>query len=183
MDRRSFLTAGLLAGCSLAFPLKSWARNALVPDFFAEKVLSLYNVNTGESLEKIPFWENGVYLPQQIEIINHFCRDFRNDSVREIDIRLLDMLFDIRQILNRPQANIHLISAYRSPETNESLRKKGHGVAKQSFHLVGKAFDIRVEGVELVNLRDAAWRYHQGGVGYYPRSRFVHIDTGPVRSW
>ncbi|NLV24744.1 MAG: DUF882 domain-containing protein [Deltaproteobacteria bacterium] len=148
-----------------------------------EKTLTLYSPNTGEILKEIPFWRNGSYLPTEIKEINRFCRDVRNDKIASIDRKLLDMLFDINQSFPLKHSKIILICGYRSPETNAQLRKSGHSVAKRSYHMEGKAFDVRIEGVSLANLRKVALRYGQGGVGYYPRSGFVHIDTGPVRNW
>ena len=181
-NRRDFLKVGLLAGAALAFPIEALAKVAKNKTQ-QEKVLTLHNPNTGEHLKEIPFWKNGSYLTKEIREINRFCRDFRNNEVTAIDKKLLDMLYDLQRFFPAKNQKIILVSAYRSPATNAYLRKAGHNVAKKSYHMEGKAFDIRFDGVSLVHLRRAALRYGRGGVGYYPRSGFVHIDTGPVRSW
>jgi uncharacterized protein YcbK (DUF882 family) len=180
--RRDFLKVCFLTGAAMALPMNALASVARKRNP-KEKILTLYNPNTGEYLKEVPFWKNGFYLPSEITEINRFCRDFRNDEITHIDQQLLDMLYDIRQYFPSKSSRIILVSAYRSPETNALLRKTGHNVAKNSYHMEGKAFDVRIEGVSLANLRKAALRYGRGGVGYYPRSGFVHIDTGPVRSW
>ncbi|NLC71513.1 MAG: DUF882 domain-containing protein [Desulfuromonadaceae bacterium] len=180
--RRNFLKICLFGGAAMALPVDALAK-AVKKKTSREKILTLYNPNTGEYLKDIAFWKNGSYLTPEIKEINRFCRDFRNDEVTSIDKKLLDMLYDIHQKFPSKNSKIILVSAYRSPETNTFLRKTGHRVAKRSYHMEGKAFDVRIEGVSLANLRKVALRYGRGGVGYYPRSGFVHIDTGPVRSW
>jgi uncharacterized protein YcbK (DUF882 family) len=109
-------------------------------------------------------------------------RDFRTDDIHPIDTALLDQLFDLKQTLglNKP---FHIISGYRSPFTNAQLHKHSHGVAKHSFHMQGRAIDIRVEGVSSKRIRNAALNMAQGGVGYYPRNNFVHLDSGRFRTW
>ena len=112
-------------------------------------------------------------------------RDFRQNEVKPIDPQLLDLLFELGGTLETDQP-FHVISGYRSPHTNQMLRERGGsdtGVATKSLHMVGKAIDIRVPGVKLDDLRAAAKSLKLGGVGFYPSSNFVHLDTGRVRYW
>ncbi len=145
------------------------------------KTLSFEHTHTGEKL-KLTYFERGNYIKDALQEINYLLRDFRTDEIHPIDTALLDQLFDLKQTLglNKP---FHIISGYRSPFTNARLRKHSHGVAEHSFHLRGRAIDIRVEGVSSKTIRNAALAMAQGGVGYYPRSNFVHLDSGRFRTW
>ena len=145
------------------------------------KTLSFEHTHTGEKL-KLTYFEHGNYIKDALQEINYLLRDFRSDDIHPIDTALLDQLFDLKQALgfNRP---FHIISGYRSPFTNARLRKHSHGVAEHSFHMQGRAIDIRVEGVSSKMIRNAALNMAQGGVGYYPRNNFVHLDSGRFRSW
>ena len=181
-SRRGFLKIGFMATAGLALPAVSLAkvtsRNAP-----SEKTLSLLNQHTGESLDNIVFWENGDYLNEGLETINYLCRDYRTGEIMPIDTRLLDLLYEINQKLPVSNPQHIIVSGYRSAKTNEKLRKNSRRVAKKSYHLKGKALDIRCPDCDLRIIRKIALRLHMGGVGYYPRSQFVHIDTGPIRSW
>ena len=145
------------------------------------KTLSFEHTHTGEKL-KLTYFERGNYIKDALQEINYLFRDFRTDDIHPIDTVLLDQLFDLKQTLglNGP---FHIISGYRSPFTNTQLRKHSHGVAEHSFHMQGRAIDIRVEGVSSKMIRNAALNMAQGGVGYYPRNNFVHLDTGDFRTW
>jgi len=145
------------------------------------KTLSFEHTHTGEKL-KLTYFERGNYIKDALQEINYLLRDFRTDDIHRIDTALLDQLFDLKQTLslNKPY---HIISGYRSPFTNGQLRKHSYGVAEHSFHMQGRAIDIRVEGVSSKMIRNAALNLAQGGVGYYPRSNFVHLDTGAFRTW
>ena len=125
------------------------------------------------------------YVPQALGSLNHFLRDHYSGEVGQIDPQLFDLLHDVRQALGSGvPLSYQIISGYRGPLTNARLRStRGGGVAKQSLHMVGKAIDVRLPGVPLAELRDAALSLKAGGVGYYPRDQFVHIDTGRVRTW
>lgn len=151
---------------------------------FANKVergLYFYNTHTGEYLKET-YWENGVYIPQALSRINYILRDFRSGEVRQIDTNLLDLLYVIKSQLGTEKP-FHIISGYRSPTTNDFLRKVSTGVASKSMHMEGKAIDIYIPDVPLHVLRDTAINLKAGGVGYYPASNFVHIDTGRFRVW
>ncbi|MDD1628043.1 MAG: DUF882 domain-containing protein [Methylococcaceae bacterium] len=145
------------------------------------KTLSFEHTHTGDKL-KLTYFERGNYIKDALQEINYLLRDFRTDDIYPIDTALLDQLFDLKQTLgvNKP---FHIISGYRSPFTNTQLRKHGHGVAEHSYHMQGRAIDIRVEGVSSRVIRNAALTMAQGGVGYYPRNNFVHLDTGEFRTW
>jgi uncharacterized protein YcbK (DUF882 family) len=143
--------------------------------------LSFYNTHTGERLKSV-YWAAGDYIAESLREINHILRDPRNDQVHDIDPRLLDLLFALRKEIDANQP-FHVISGYRSPDTNAFLRAHSSGVAENSLHLVGQAIDIRSPGRTLSNLRKAAMALKGGGVGYYPKSDFVHVDIGRVRYW
>jgi len=147
----------------------------------APRQLRFYHTHTGEKLNLV-YHENGAYLPDALDEINHLLRDFRSDDVFPIDPALLDFLHAARDRVGST-AGVEIISAYRSPATNEMLRKRGGGVAQKSQHLAGKAIDVRLTDVATADLRQASLDLARGGVGYYPKSDFVHLDTGRVRWW
>jgi uncharacterized protein YcbK (DUF882 family) len=180
IDRRLFLKLGLACATTLAFPLPGWAQ--LKNTLSREKTLSFYNTHTGEKLKKVVFWAEGRYLQEAMTDINYLLRDFRTNEIADIDPQLFDQLFAVRQKLGTDRP-FHIISGYRSPQTNRMRRSRSKGVAKNSLHLVGRAVDIRVPGQRLSDLRKVALSLKAGGVGYYPTSDFVHMDTGPVRRW
>jgi len=153
-----------------------------LPPPSGDKVLSLYNTHTGEFIKKAVFWSEGHFVPETIDRINHLLRDHRTGDMYEMDPHLYVLLYRIsRKIeVNKP---IHIISGYRSPKTNAALAKASNGVAKNSLHMRGMAMDIRVPGRELKVVRQVALNLAEGGVGYYPDSEFVHIDTGRPRCW
>lgn len=148
-----------------------------------ERQLSFYHTHTGKRLDVV-YSRNGTYVPSALEEINHFLFDFRTGDKAEMDPQLLDLIYDVREALGST-ATYQIISAYRSPKTNEMLRgqSRNTGVARNSQHLLGKAIDVRLEGVETTTLRDTALAMKRGGVGFYEASDFVHMDTGRPRSW
>ena len=180
MTRRQFVRFGLASALVCATPWPAWARSIF--DTSPERSLSLYNTHTGEELNRIVYWQRGSYLSESLSEINYLLRDHRTDETIRIDAGALDIMFALRKQypVGRP---FEIISAYRSPETNNLLRRTSSGVAKSSFHTLGQAIDLRLPGVPLKKLRTSALRMKRGGVGYYPASDFIHIDTGPVRSW
>ncbi|GAA5315867.1 MAG: DUF882 domain-containing protein [Candidatus Pelagadaptatus aseana] len=143
--------------------------------------MDLLHLHTGERLTT-RYWEQGHYHADALSEINHFFRDHRNNQIAGIDPALLDSIHQLQQHLDY-QGEIHIISGYRSPETNEKLRQQGRGVAKRSFHLQGRAIDLRLPKADLSDVRKAALALHNGGVGYYPNSNFLHLDTGRKRQW
>ncbi|WGW01874.1 DUF882 domain-containing protein [Vibrio sp. YMD68] len=177
LSRRRFIQ---LAGSSIvvASGIPSLAL-ASYPD--QPRHLVMNNLHTGESLESSYF--NGIdYVEGELDRLSHLCRDFRRNEVHPMDRRLFDQISQIQSLLGS-QSEVQIISGYRSPATNSALRANSNGVAKKSFHMLGQAMDFRLHGVNLKDVREAAMSLKAGGVGYYPRSNFIHIDTGPVRSW
>lgn len=183
LNRRSFLGAGAVAAAGALAP---WAASAAVA---SEKKrvtrrLSFFNTHTGERLET-EYCCDGIYDPEALSRMNHILRDFRANEVKAIDPKLFDLLHELGGVLET-DTPFHIISGYRSPNTNTMLRTRGGaetGVASKSLHMVGKAIDIRLPGTKLDHLRAAARSLKLGGVGYYPSSNFVHVDTGRVRYW
>ena len=143
--------------------------------------LGFYNLHTGESLKTV-YYENGRYVAGALQEINYVLRDFRANEVKPIDPRLLDLLVELRDQLGTT-ASYDVISGYRSPKTNAMLHSYSEGVAVHSLHVDGRAIDIRVLNRDLSTLHYAALSLRAGGVGYYPRSDFVHVDTGRIRRW
>jgi len=147
------------------------------------RTLSIYNTHTKNTVT-ITFKKDGEYLPDGLKQINHVMRDWRRDEPTEMDPELIDLIWQLHRELGS-QKPVHLISGYRSRKTNESLRRKGGGQARNSRHILGKAADIHFPDVSVKRLRNSALVHEVGGVGYYPKSAlpFVHVDTGHVRSW
>jgi uncharacterized protein YcbK (DUF882 family) len=144
------------------------------------RALAFESLHTGERLE-VAYSERGEYLPEALTHLDRLLRDHRTGEVHAIDPALFDLLHDVRTATGGRVFEV--ISGYRSAATNEALRAQSGGIAAKSLHLVGKAIDVRLRGVECAALRRAALRLARGGVGYYPGPDFVHLDTGRVRSW
>ncbi|MFN3598210.1 MAG: DUF882 domain-containing protein [Aquificaceae bacterium] len=144
------------------------------------RYLNMYSLNTGERLKTL-YWMDGNYIESSLKDINHFLRDYRSGEITNMDVNLLDLLYLITKLSGKEE--IIVISGYRSPTINYYLHKTKKGVAKDSYHTLGRAIDIRIEGMSLGALRDLALALRAGGVGYYPKSGFVHLDTGPFRYW
>ncbi|MET1029185.1 MAG: DUF882 domain-containing protein [Dongiaceae bacterium] len=177
MSRRNLLGLGLAA---TALTLVPQFAEAALPNS-GNRTLAFYNTHTGEAL-KATYWANGRYDKGALKDINFILRDHRNNEVMRIDPHLLDLLTELhRRTASRKP--IEIVCGYRSPATNAMLVTMSSGVARNSLHMQGKAIDIRVADVSTRELRDAAMSMQMGGVGYYPRSDFVHVDTGKVRHW
>ena len=173
LRRRNFLAGGLAGFSSLA-AVPGWT--SVTPG-----TLKLYHIHTAESLV-IDYRHGNAIIASALREIDQLLRDFRTNQVESIDINLLDtlsLLFDRFGQLGR----FEVISGFRSPRTNAALRRLSDGVAKNSFHMLGRAIDVRLIGTPTDRLRDAALALGRGGVGYYPESNFIHLDTGAVRSW
>jgi uncharacterized protein YcbK (DUF882 family) len=175
--RRDVLTFGAALGLT-AIAAPAWARQL---DIWEPRRAILDNLHTGEAFNEV-YYANGSYLPDALAEATRIMRDWRTGDERFIDPTLFDALHAIRDRLESPRP-FQVISGYRSPRTNATLNRRSSGVAENSQHVLGKAIDVRIEGVELSNLRNAALDLAAGGVGYYPRSNFVHVDTGRVRQW
>jgi len=178
VSRRRFLTfVGGVACSTLAMP--HVARAGVIDA--AERRLAVENLHTGEALS-VAYRVEGKLVPDALEEINYVLRDHRTGDVVDVDVALIDLLSSLRRQLGTGEP-FGLVSGYRSPKTNAMLRKNSNGVAKRSYHMKAMAADIRLPGVDLATLRKAALDLRQGGVGYYPKSGFIHVDVGPVRSW
>ena len=181
-SRRSFLhrsAQAMLLGSALGLAGRTaWATPASV------RSLMLDHTHTRERIDLV-YASGDHYLPQALGSLNRFLRDHYSGEVGQIDPQLFDLLHNVRQALGSGvPLSYQIISGYRSPLTNARLRStRGGGVASHSLHMEGKAIDIRLPGVPLAELRDAALSLKAGGVGYYPHDQFVHIDTGRVRTW
>ncbi len=175
-SRRNFLKTATGTAAILLAPTTVVAKPAPT-----ERVLRLHNLHTGENL-KATYWAEGRYIAEEMAALNRVLRDHRSNEAYTMDQRLFDMLHLLQQQVDS-NGSYHVISGYRSPATNAKLHKKSNGVAKRSLHMQGRAIDIRLPGVELKHLRQAALNLKAGGVGYYPRSGFIHVDTGRTRFW
>jgi uncharacterized protein YcbK (DUF882 family) len=162
------------AALSLALPFApaAWAA--------APRAISLYHTHTSERLNVV-YYEGGEYVPDALTELNSMLRDFRTSEVCQFDPALFDQLHALN--LACGEGTYEVVSAFRSAQTNSMLRQQSRRVAKDSLHVRGRAIDVRLSGRETRRLRDAALSLRQGGVGYYARSNFVHLDTGAVRSW
>lgn len=139
------------------------------------------NLHTGERLNAA-YWSNGDYSSSGLKQFNRLLRDHRQNESTRMDPKLLDLVHKLKEKLNY-NGEIQIISGYRTAKTNAMLRSRSSGVAKRSYHTRGMAIDLRMPGVPLSKVRRAALDLRLGGVGYYPKSNFVHVDTGPVRRW
>lgn len=163
------------ASASLAAPAGALANTSPV------RRLGVLNLHTGERFDGV-YWEAGAYVQDALALFDKVLRDHRTGEVHKIAPELLDLALTVSGRLG-VQETVQIISGYRSPKTNAALHQASSGVATKSLHMEGKALDIRLAGVDLARLRDAAWSLQRGGVGYYPDSNFVHIDIGRVRRW
>jgi uncharacterized protein YcbK (DUF882 family) len=144
--------------------------------------LLLYNTHTGERINVV-YRQGERYIPSALAQLDYFLRDHRTGEVRRFDPRLYDILSDLTVSVGHPGAEIDIVCGYRTPSTNEFLRARTAGVAKNSLHIQAQAIDLRVPGTNTLALRRAALALARGGVGYYPHSDFIHVDTGRVRQW
>lgn len=176
IGRRRFLVGSMGAAAAAFGP----GRSALAAGAPAHR-LSFFHIHTSEKLT-VTYRENGQLISAALQEINHYLRDFRNDHIHEIDVGLLDTLHALYETFDA-RGNFEVISGYRSPQTNAALRHATTGVAEKSLHIQGQAIDVRLTSAKTAALRDAALALKVGGVGYYPQSNFVHLDTGAVRSW
>jgi uncharacterized protein YcbK (DUF882 family) len=144
--------------------------------------LRLFHTHTGERLDII-YRVGDNYLPGALARLDQYLRDHRTGAVLHYNPKIFDLLHEISEKLGRSANEINVICGYRSPWSNEFLRTHGHDVARHSLHMQAMAIDIRIPGVSTSRLRNTALALDQGGVGYYPKSEFVHVDVGRVRRW
>lgn len=179
LSRRRFLKIGTLLAAGLALPQTLYAVPR--PEDRGVRTLQFFNTHTREQIE-VNYYKDGRYDRDAVASVNTILRDHRTGEVHPIDLRLLDLLHAIRTKVGQ-ESCLHVISGYRSPATNAQLRHRSRGVARKSLHMLGQAADIRIPGTSTGMIRKIALGMRRGGVGYYPKSDFVHVDIGPVRSW
>lgn len=177
-SRRKWLSLGGIVLGAAVFP------NQLLAAVSTPKprILRMRNINTGEYFNSEFYTEKGFSLGA-LRKLDWFMRDKRNDQVHRMDPRLFNKLYRIQSALGLRNAEIQIICGYRSAASNAAMHRRSRGVASNSYHVKGQAIDFRIDGVALSKVRQAAQDLNNGGVGFYPKSNFVHIDTGPVRDW
>lgn len=173
--RRHLVLASAGAGALMLAPAAAFAVHS------PARALSFYHTHTGEKL-RVTYAEGDRHIPEALDEVSRFLRDFRSGEAHPMDPKLLDILHHVQQATGG-KGPFEIISAYRSPQTNEMLRSNSNGVAQRSLHMEGRAMDVRLRGVDTRQLREAALELKAGGVGYYQDSDFVHVDTGRVRYW
>lgn len=173
MNRRYFLGLALSTAAAPVLAKKHADR---------PRILSLHHLHTDERIS-VTYRIGDRYQRAALAKLDHFLRDFRTEDTVRMDPQLFDLLYDVKCHLGDRDAHYEVLSAYRSPRTNAMLRRTHHGVARKSLHMSGKAMDIRFPDCSTRKIRDAALSVGRGGVGYYRRSDFVHVDTGAVRHW
>lgn len=178
MGRRSFLGLGIAGASALTLMPRTVFARSVATD---SRTLGFFNTHTNETL-KATYWRSGAYDQGAIRDIDYILRDHRSGDVFSMDLGLFDLLVDLHRRTGSRKP-FEVISGYRSPVTNAKLAAASNGVAKHSMHMDGKAIDIRLRDVDLAELRINALAMKAGGVGYYPKSDFVHVDTGRVRQW
>nr|WP_311197290.1 YcbK family protein [Vibrio sp. SS-MA-C1-2] len=172
--RKWLIRASMLTGLAMLPMTKAFSSPI-------SRKLTLHNVNTLENISTT-YYLDGNYNNRELSKLDTFCRDHRRNEQSHMDEKLFDQIARIQAYLG-VQREVYVISAYRSPETNKAKRAQSKSVAKKSYHMKGQAMDISIDGVALSKVHEAALELKMGGVGYYPNSNFIHIDTGPVRSW
>lgn len=174
MNRRYFLGLALSAAAAPVFAKHKSNNKA--------RILTLRHLHTDEKLS-LTYRVGQHYERDALRKLNRLFRDHRTNEIARIDPKLFDLLYDLQKTTGHPDSEFEIFSAYRSPKTNAMLRRSSRRVAKRSLHMSGKAVDIRLCGCSNRKVRQTAIDLSRGGVGYYPRSSFIHVDTGPVRSW
>ena len=179
INRRNFLKLMIWTGL-ISYSSKS--AFAAINDLSSEvRSLSLFNPRTKEGYNGV-YWRNGEYVASALARVNYIMRDVRTDDIKQIDTDLLDLIHKLSLKL-KTDGPFHILSGYRSPKTNSLIVKQFERTAKNRFHTKGQAVDIRLPGLRASKLRRAAFELREGGIGFYPRRKFVHVDVGPVRYW
>jgi uncharacterized protein YcbK (DUF882 family) len=179
-SRRSMLKAGAALASALIFP--PLAHASVNPAFKnPTRSIALVNPHTGDTLKTV-YWEKGIYHPEPLKDIAYMMRDIHSQDMSPIDPRLVDILYMLQNSL-RTKSPFEVVCGYRTPRNNAYIYKHERGVARNSYHMYGRAVDIRMKDRSAGVIQRAAWALQQGGVGYYPKAGFVHIDTGGVRRW
>lgn len=176
-ERRQFLRFGALLGAGMLLgPRLAMARVK------QDRLLMMTNPHTGEKIRTIYWTPTEGYLRESLDSVSHFMRDFRQNQVKAIDPLLLDIVHAISLHIGTHR-KFEVMSGFRSPKTNQMLARRSKNVAKKSYHMKAKAMDFQVKGVSSQDLRRIALSLRAGGVGYYPGARYIHVDTGEVRTW
>lgn len=179
VSRRSFVSA---IAAAAVFPTAPFAKTpAILTGAGDFRSLSLINNRTAERLNTV-YWIEGEYVPEALDAVSYVMRDWRRNEVLPIDARVVDIIAATHNLLGTSEA-FELVSGYRSPQTNAMLRSKSRGVARKSYHTQGMAVDLTLKGRSVRQMARAAQTLGAGGVGRYTRSKFVHVDCGPVRDW
>jgi uncharacterized protein YcbK (DUF882 family) len=185
LTRKALGSMALFVAALLCSPAVLCAPSASAnPSVQAETTyrLRLYHTHTQERIDVV-YRVGDNYIPSAIAALDHFLRDHRTGTATQLNPNLFDLLHDLTVAVGRPDTEIDIICGYRTPWSNNFLRRTSPGVAEHSLHMEGEAIDIRIPGVSTAEVRDAAEGLHRGGVGYYPFSKFVHVDVGRVRRW
>lgn len=180
MERRTFLKSGLTLSMSALLSVGSVTPALALPSG-GEYRVSFKSAHTGEVFSGT-YRVGNKYLPQAFERINYVLRDFRANEVFPIDPRVVDIVAIVHKMTGARDP-YSVLSGYRNPKTNASLRSGSDGVAKRSLHMSGQAIDVRLDNINPTRIRDLATKLKAGGVGYYSRSGFVHMDSGVFRTW
>jgi len=185
IDRRSFLKTGacalLCAAAASVLPNAALAAPFSAGMEQAARRVSFRNTHTNEIFSGV-YRVGNKYLPDAFDRINVVLRDFRSEEIFPIDPRVIDIIYTVHSMSGQIEP-YEILSGYRCPKTNSMLRKNSEGVAKNSLHMTGQAIDLRLPGFSTRRIKDLACTLKAGGVGYYPKSDFVHMDTGIVRAW
>ena len=187
VSRRKFLGLGAVAAVStlvatsIIHPASAaiFSRNSYSEN--GSRKITFRNSHTGETFSGV-YRVGDKYLPDAFERINVVLRDFRTDELFPIDPRVIDIIYAVHQQTQHDEP-YEILSGYRCPKTNKMLRGASGGVAKNSLHMTGQAVDLRLPGFSTARIRDLAKSLRAGGVGYYSKSNFVHMDSGDVRHW
>ena len=185
VSRRKFLGFGAIAAGTLAVTTLAKPASAAIfsgaSQFDGARKISFRNTHTGETFSGV-YRVGDKYLPDAFDRINIVLRDFRSNELFPIDPRVMDIIYSVHQMTKQAEP-YEVLSGYRCPKTNAGLRSHSEGVAKNSLHMTGQAIDVRLPGFNTRQMRNLAVSLKAGGVGYYPKSDFVHMDTGDVRTW
>jgi uncharacterized protein YcbK (DUF882 family) len=183
MPRRNLFrsTRGVFAALACLAIVPAHATIATAPAA-REYRLRFFHTHTGERLD-IVYRKGDSYLPDALAKLNYYLRDHRTGEIHSYNPRVFDLLHDLTSAVGAPRAEIDVICGYRTPWSNAFLRRHTNGVAEHSLHMQAMAIDIRVPGIHTAELRDAALALHRGGVGYYAKSDFLHVDVGRLRRW
>lgn len=180
LTRRTFL-GGLACMAATAVTQAQAAAPHILRGAGAFRRIAFNNWRTGEWVNTV-YWADGAYIPEALDTLNHILRDWRENEVFRMDAGVIDILAATAGLLESDEP-FEIVSGYRTPNTNAMLRRRYKGIARNSYHCKGMAVDITMKSRSVRQISRAALSLHGGGVGRYTRSKFVHLDCGPVRKW